>query len=245
MSSQVFNSRILIFGLLFLLFCCTDSWNFTENLLRFKKDSFSTKSGRLISFDASDGNLKVDLEFSIPFLEVPVQKSVDYARNFVAKINVPSLVLSGVVIFVSAVVIPTVFMFWNKKFHILDPPTNSYRKIEEEPSILWRYLTYLDAVFMENDIDTTSCLQRSICSLINKSKQDNLNGNGSSMNKIIDGVSSSDWFLEQVFNTPLYSAIIHGTKNGKCSEQFTNCRITQKTFNKFAREIFKYVGTGT
>ncbi|XP_050510951.1 uncharacterized protein LOC126887453 [Diabrotica virgifera virgifera] len=183
----------------------------------------------------------------MPFLEIPVQKSLNFAKNAVAKINVPSLVLTGLLVLISAVVIPSALMLISKKLHFADPFTNhynsTYRNLDLDISPMWKYGSILDNVLLENHIDTTACVQRSICSLIYKSKRDILNGNATSIDKIIDGVTSNDWILDKIYSTSIYSAVNNGLNSVNCNKEYTNCKIPENNLISFINDAIQFLGT--
>uniref|UniRef100_A0A6P7HBD0 Uncharacterized protein LOC114346598 n=1 Tax=Diabrotica virgifera virgifera TaxID=50390 RepID=A0A6P7HBD0_DIAVI len=131
---------LIVFVTVVSILTSSGSWDVSDGHMNIRKEFFKSKSSRLVSFDASNGDLKIDLEFNMPFLEIPVQKSLNFAKNAVAKINVPSLVLTGLLVLISAVVIPSALMLISKKLHFADPFTNHYNST-------YRNLTLLILIF--------------------------------------------------------------------------------------------------
>lgn len=55
------------------------------------------------------------MEFSVPFIKVPVRKAMDMTKGTIASVNVGALVVSGIIIFGSVFVLPFLISLFNSK----------------------------------------------------------------------------------------------------------------------------------
>lgn len=58
---------------------------------------------------------QLDLDFNVPFITVPIKKSMDMAKTSLLNMNIASLVLTGAIIFGAAVALPVILAIFNKK----------------------------------------------------------------------------------------------------------------------------------
>ncbi|XP_074042420.1 uncharacterized protein [Leptinotarsa decemlineata] len=215
------------------------------NLGASPKSDFQSRSAKLIDFDTENGIVKLDLQFGTSFLEIPVKPSLDVTKKALTKVNVGALLLTGIVTFVSAVILPIILSFFKQKFmepligydslHTCQPP---YRGLEQH-SDMWRHLTTLDNVLLENGIDMTSCIQRLICSSVKKAANNVESGRGTSLDKIIDGVASNEWLLTFVNNTSIYTSVRNGLSNATCIEEYNNCKVSRRDVYTFMKRSGK------
>uniref|UniRef100_A0AAR5PCU0 Uncharacterized protein n=1 Tax=Dendroctonus ponderosae TaxID=77166 RepID=A0AAR5PCU0_DENPD len=152
--------------------CSDNSANYTEKM---SEKLINVRRSRLISFN-EEGDIRIELDFNVPFITLPIKKSMDMAKTSMVNLNVGALALTGVILFGSVVALPIILTLLNKKGAIpaKNPFTMLYSKNERqrsETSHLWKYLTEIDNSLLENDIDVTSCSQRITCWTVKKSSQ--------------------------------------------------------------------------
>ncbi|XP_066262505.1 uncharacterized protein [Euwallacea similis] len=219
--------------------CCS---NITGSYLTLNSGStkaYGVRHSRLINFNA-DGDLQLDLDFNVPFLTLPIKRSMDMAKTSLVNFNVGAILLAGVIIFGAAVALPVILMFFNKKGLVpAENPLNiMYGRIgaqKSEDSRLWNYLNAIDTSLLENNIDLTSCSQRFACWMVKKSTQNVTRGKGSSSEKILDGLANSKWIQEYALNPLFKEAIINGIEDKNCTAIYARCRLNHETVYYFIK----------
>ncbi|KAL3285598.1 hypothetical protein HHI36_000127 [Cryptolaemus montrouzieri] len=93
----------------------------------------------------------------------------------------------------------------------------------------WKYINHLEKILSANNVDPTTCMQRLVCSAISHSLVNIKKGQATSSDKIIDGVSSSSWLLEQLQGTPMYFAVQDGLDGHQCDQIYTKCNLPTNT----------------
>lgn len=70
----------------------------------------------------------MELNFAVPFVKIPVKKSMDATKGAMANINLGALVLAAATTFGAAVVVPGLLSILNKKMFVPHPvlETSSY-----------------------------------------------------------------------------------------------------------------------
>ncbi|XP_036322685.1 uncharacterized protein LOC118736766 isoform X2 [Rhagoletis pomonella] len=80
-------------------------------------------------------------------------------------------------------------------------------------------LAHIAETFSDNDVDIAACVQKSICLWLQKSSKDVHQGRATSLQKIIDGVSSYGWLLDALVP---YEDLRRAIKAGKIKSD-TSC----------------------
>lgn len=106
---------------------------------------------------------------------------------------------------------------------------------------MWRYLTILDNALMDINVDTTSCMQRTLCWTVKNSSRNVGNGNGSSMDKIIDGLATNEWLHKFIADTPFYSAMRSGLDDLDCGREYHKCTVNKRTLNMMIKKFVKLI----
>lgn len=57
----------------------------------------------------------MEIAFNVPFITIPVKKSVEAAHGAIANVNIGAIILGGAIAFGFAVVIPGVLFLFGKK----------------------------------------------------------------------------------------------------------------------------------
>jgi hypothetical protein len=57
----------------------------------------------------------MELAFNVPFITIPVKKSIDMAQGAIANVNIGAVVLAGAIAFGFAVLIPGIVILMSKK----------------------------------------------------------------------------------------------------------------------------------
>lgn len=84
------------------------------------------------------------MDFSVPFISVPVRKAMDMTKGTIAKLNVGAILVSGVIIFGTVVVIPLLINLLNDK--VAKVPVQTFfgkgRKLHNTYTIRVNNVTY-------------------------------------------------------------------------------------------------------
>jgi hypothetical protein len=59
---------------------------FEDSFKHYRSDQIKTRQSRFISFNSKDDNIDVELDFAIPFLSVPVKRTLDTGIGFLSGI---------------------------------------------------------------------------------------------------------------------------------------------------------------
>lgn len=90
---------------------------------------------------------------------------------------------------------------------------------------VWDALNKMNLELMKNDIDTLACTQQILCWHIKESIANIEDGKATYVDKIINGLSNSDWAIEMTSETA-FNIAIEAAKNGKnCERLFKKCRL--------------------
>jgi hypothetical protein len=183
----------------------------------------------------------MELAFNVPFITIPVKKSIDMAQGAIANVNIGAVVLAGAIAFGFAVLIPGIVILMSKKSF---NPIGSYLGYRsEDGQNWWDYLSLLDQVLTESDVDTTSCMQRMICWAVKNSAQNVMEGQSSSSDKIIDGLATSKWLQQLVQGTVVDEALQNGLAKTNCSREYSQCKISQRTIQMLKRQFVDSINT--
>ncbi|XP_066147494.1 uncharacterized protein [Euwallacea fornicatus] len=209
------------------------------------REILNSRQNKLIIF-SDKGAVRLDLDFNVPFLTLPIKRSMDLAKTSLVSFNVGAILLTGVIIFGTAVALPVILMFFNKKGLI--PAENPLNIIygragaqKSEDLRLWSYLNAIDTSLLENNIDLTSCSQRFVCWMVKKSAQNVTKGKGSSSEKILDGLANSKWIQEYALNSLFKEAVINGIEDKNCTAVYARCSFNHESvyyFIKRSLDIF-------
>ena len=103
-----------------------------------------------------------------------------------------------------------------------------------EDSGIAQIMTRLDDALATNGIDSTSCMQRVACSYSKQAaetlrKSDNDNGSMSTLDKLIDTVSTSPMFRTALEGTAVQEALETGRKGQNCARVYRQCGFSAET----------------
>ncbi|KAJ3649556.1 hypothetical protein Zmor_021292 [Zophobas morio] len=107
----------------------------------------------------------------------------------------------------------------------------------EESQHWLEYLNVIDQLLTENDIDTTSCMQRMVCWAVRNSAQNVVMGRSSSSDKIIDGLATNKWVQQLIEGTTVHSALQNGLSRTDCSREYHQCRISETSIQMLTRKF--------
>ncbi|KAL3285595.1 hypothetical protein HHI36_000125 [Cryptolaemus montrouzieri] len=121
-------STILFFlAVIRLCFSYDNTSSIFDGIHVVNKARFESRQNRLISFQTLDEGISVELDFSVPFIKIPVKKSLSFAEGTLANINVGALVLSGGLVVGITLLMPILIGVFSKQMTY--PP--SWKKSEQ------------------------------------------------------------------------------------------------------------------
>lgn len=82
-----------------------------------------------------------------------------------------------------------------------------------------------DRSLQKYDIDTTACTQRIICWYVKDSAINVAENSATTVNKIINGITSASWALEYTDGTAINDAIAVGKALKNCERTYPSCRM--------------------
>ncbi|XP_023287987.1 uncharacterized protein LOC105697211 [Orussus abietinus] len=169
---------------------------------------------------------QIDLDLSIPFLSIPLGSEEQRPGEMPSLINVnpKSLSIAGVLTALAAIVVP-----------LLTKSESEYHYRTGKKSDSWQFGNSPNDVLFDNSY-LTPCLQRVICSVVSMSTRAE---NPTSTEKVIDGLSSHEWFKAMTNGTMIQEAVAAGRDGTRdCSLVYPGCFITPRVLSN----ILDYFG---
>lgn len=96
----------------------------------------------------------------------------------------------------------------------------------------------VDQVFAKNNLHPASCLQRIVCWLVRNASGKVARGSATSTEKIIDGITTSDWFKRIIDESIFETAVRSGLSNSSCTKRFHKCKISQRNLEIILKDLF-------
>ncbi|XP_022214645.2 uncharacterized protein LOC111069062 [Drosophila obscura] len=191
-------------------------------------DSGVGRQGRGFHFQASDEDVSVELEFIVPFVRVPVKRSMSLARDAVQNLlnlRTGTLLNTAVVVAAGAVIAAVVRL-------LLAPLVvtslgngngngNGYSYRSDHTTRGMRSLTnVVESHLEEHNIDMSACVQRYICQYL----QHNIS---SSYARLLHLLASSPWLDSLTRGTAVLHAIQTAQSSGSrtCGSTYARCRL--------------------
>ncbi|BES90207.1 Hypothetical protein NTJ_03015 [Nesidiocoris tenuis] len=199
METQI-RSKCLV-ALLVLLFHATIVLATVEDnkLDKAPKISDLPKKSRFISFNNDEGEVKVELDFAVPFIKIPTSRSRSGTNELKPglNVNVNGLATVGAMLFLFVTVVPKVVQLFIPQAQVTATEN------------LIPLMGKLDDALRSMDISTTDCYQRSACWIASNSlvKYPFSSTEG----------SSSQWLRGFIENEAMQDAFQNGLKGGDCA----------------------------
>ncbi|XP_043655613.1 uncharacterized protein LOC122621721 [Drosophila teissieri] len=176
------------------------------------------REGRGFHFHASGEDVSVELEFIVPFLKVPVKRSMHLARNAVqnilnlrtgALVNTAVVVAAGAVIaaVVRLLLAPLVITSVGHGYGYKSAPDRGVRRLTD----------VVESQLEEHNIDVSVCVQRMICQYL----QQNLS---SGYARALNVLTSSSWLHSIVDGTAVFHAIQSARSSRSCTHTYRSCK---------------------
>ncbi|XP_043255096.1 uncharacterized protein LOC122398896 [Colletes gigas] len=182
---------------------------------------------RLVSFNSEEEKLSIDWAVTIPFVSIPLHhRNEEHGQvSPLVHVNTKTLGLVGLLTGLLSLVTPL--------FSKTHSSQLNYRSEEKEH---WSEMknTINDMVFGNNYV--APCMQRVVCSIVSVAAHAE---SPTSMEKIIDGLSSHEWFKEVTNGTIIQEAINAGRRGNydDCDNIYNDCPITAKLLNTMINEF--------
>ncbi|KAH8310437.1 hypothetical protein KR044_001351 [Drosophila immigrans] len=201
-----------------------------SRLLRQEKGA--GREARGFHFNASGEDVNVELEFIIPFVRVPVRRSMKLARDAVlsvlnlqkgALLNTAVIVVAGAIIagIVRLVLAPIVF---TSMAHNYAGYSGKEYDESSKSSNMRRLTQVLESQLDEHNIDVSICAQRAICQYLqHNAAQLQPHDAGFSL----ASAASSRWTDALLNGTAVFSAIDVARNSRNCNQVYRSCSWSQ------------------
>ncbi|XP_053984166.1 uncharacterized protein LOC128879232 [Hylaeus volcanicus] len=182
--------------------------------------------GGLISFNSEQEKLRIDWAVTIPFISIPLNHRIgDHGEVLpLLDVNTKALGFVGLLTTIFSIAVP----LFSKNHH----PQLNYRSEDNQQ---WSQIknSLNEMVFGNNYV--APCLQRVVCSIVSVAAH---RESPTSMDKIIDGLSSHEWFKDVTNGTIIQNAVNVGRKgNRDCAHVYKDCLITPKLLKTMMSEL--------
>ncbi|XP_050087813.1 uncharacterized protein LOC126572500 [Anopheles aquasalis] len=209
---------------------------------------------RFISFQTRDSSIEVEMNFAIPFMSIPVRKSMNGVMDSVLKgtplvnVNIGAVAVAGVLTLGGALIGAAARTFSNGTQSFW--PTmltaggwrqagqraaeseqqdkansDGRRRSVEEEHFVWTLLGSLDRTMEQYDIDTVACVQRIVCWYVREATVAVAEGRASKLELAVEGLSRADWLDSLTISTAIQRAVQVGRQQTSCEKTFNNCAI--------------------
>ncbi|XP_075223198.1 uncharacterized protein LOC142325382 isoform X2 [Lycorma delicatula] len=191
---------------------------------------------RFLTFNNDESNIRVELNFAVPFLQIPIGgKTLKHDKGGlhpVVDVNSKSLITASFLVFVLVYIVPRVIRFFIPNAMTRLSRGNNYN--ESEIGMLFHNTeTILNAM----KIDADACWQRTVCLAVQTSTKKVDNKLGSSWDKIIDGLARNEFLHFMVHGTSTFEAIKSGLMESQCNLIYHSCRLDMKDIISFIRKL--------
>ncbi|XP_017055271.1 uncharacterized protein LOC108097483 [Drosophila ficusphila] len=176
------------------------------------------REGRGFHFHASGEDVSVELEFIVPFIKVPVKRSMNLARDAVQSIlnlRTGALINTAVVVAAGAVIAAVVRLLIAPL--VITSIGNGYGYKSETGRDMRRLTDVVESQLEEHNIDMSVCVQRMICQYL----QRNIS---SGYARVLNVLTSSSWLHSFVDGTAVFHAIQTARSSRNCVHTYRSCR---------------------
>ncbi|XP_069191218.1 uncharacterized protein [Procambarus clarkii] len=202
--------------------------------------NYKNQSGRFFTFGSGAKTLDLGLSFIVPFVSIPTSSLLNIGENLGAttstalsslmSINWASIISIGALILIASLLLPQLAAWVST---LISGGTGGYsnsygRNIERDGGLLpvapfTSILSQLDDALAQYDLDSTSCMQRSVCTYVAESELSVKEGDADSIEMIVSGLARSLWLQTLVGKTSLTEAMEMGRSGANCQVQYPKC----------------------
>ncbi|XP_017877836.1 uncharacterized protein LOC108623672, partial [Ceratina calcarata] len=170
---------------------------------------------------------QIDFTVTIPFITLPLERRIGENGESVSpllNINSKGLGIVGLLTTLLGITSPLL----SKTHHHYN-----YRSMDSD-SGQWLEMGSMNEILFGNNY-VVPCVQRVVCSLVSVASHTE---NPTSMDKIIDGLSSHKWFKDATNGTIVQDAVATGRKGDyDCAHVYKDCYITSKLLKNMLKEF--------
>ncbi|XP_034488580.1 uncharacterized protein LOC117792516 [Drosophila innubila] len=216
------------------------------------RDKEAGREARGFHFDATGDDVHVELEFIVPFVKIPVKRSINFARDAVksvlnlqkgALLNTAVIVVAGAIIagIVRLVLAPIVFTSMANNYA-------GYNAKEYDESVKsknhisrgMRSVTQvLESQLDEHNIDVSVCAQRAICQYLQHNaaqlQRHEARLTSSNTARLINTLTNSRWTDSLLNGTAVFNAIDVARNSRNCNHIYRSCSWPQLQGGGFQR----------
>ncbi|XP_050444986.1 uncharacterized protein LOC126848262 [Cataglyphis hispanica] len=174
----------------------------------------NSQKPQLVSFNSKEGDIEINWDVSVPFFRIPLSHVNKHNEiSTLIDVNTRGLSIAGILTAILTLAVPVLSK---------PGPGMHYRSSDTQWS---RMGNTINEIMLSNNY-VTPCIQRIICSIISEASHSN---NPTSTDKIIDGLSSHEWFKEFTNGTVLQEAVRIGReKHHDCGRVYKECFVTPR-----------------
>ncbi|XP_066942168.1 uncharacterized protein [Macrobrachium rosenbergii] len=199
-------------------------------------------TSRFFSLNTARQTLDLGISFTVPFLSIPMSSIMSMGQNFsysttnalnsLMAINWPSLLIIGGAILAASLLLPQLASWITTAIGSAGSSyaTSSYGRIMEREGAVplpvapfTSILNQLDEALAQYDLDSTSCMQRAVCSYVAGSEESVQEGDADASELIVTGLARSSWMQTFIGQGSIAKAVELGRKQGHCQRQFPKC----------------------
>ncbi|XP_068226306.1 uncharacterized protein [Palaemon carinicauda] len=199
-------------------------------------------TSRFFSLNTARQTLDLGISFTVPFLSIPMSSIMSMGQNFsdsttsalnsLMSINWPSLLIIGGAILAASLLLPQLASFITSALGSTSSSytTSSYGRVMDREGInplpvapFTSILNQLDEALAQYDLDSTSCVQRAVCSYVAGSEESLQEGDADASELIVSGLARSSWMQSFIGQGSIARAVELGRKHGHCHRQFPKC----------------------
>ncbi|XP_046740599.1 uncharacterized protein LOC124408002 [Diprion similis] len=196
--------------------------NITRSSRNARTDIFT--NSKYVTFNSLGDKIGIDLDLSIPFLSIPLDPGYGATQPLI-NINAKALAIAGLFTTVSTILVPL----------LIKPHTIPNYRSDDSQQDWGNYGETINEVFLGNSY-LAPCTKRFICSVVSKASRTE---GQTSVDKIIDGLSSHEWFNQFMEGTAIQEAVIAGRQaKNNCNVIYSGCFLSTKFFGSFSNPDF-------
>ncbi|XP_073820081.1 uncharacterized protein [Musca autumnalis] len=180
------------------------------------------RKSRGFQFHADGKDVSIELEFIVPFVRIPIERSMSVAKSSLRSLfnlNISSILTTGAVVAVGGI-FAILLKFLFSPFTVMEFPGYNKNLIYPTDPNTQNIISIVESKLHENNIDLSVCLQKSICDYVRKSST----ASAGSMGKVIDGVLSLDSIRNIMTGTAVNYAVDVARSGEDCTDRFFNCK---------------------